>query len=40
MARIARLDKQRDFLKKRASNMLRRDLQTLDKLEALEEKEK
>jgi hypothetical protein len=39
-ARLARLEKQQEFVRKRAGDMLRRGLKTLDELEAQEEKEK
>jgi hypothetical protein len=39
-ARLARLEKQQEFIRKRASDMIRRGLQTLDELDAQEEKEK
>ena len=40
MAKLNRLELQRDLLKKRGSEMLRRGLQTLDELDAVEQKEK
>ena len=40
LARMARLEKQQDHLKRRGAEMLRRGLKTLDELEAQEEKEK
>ena len=38
-ARLARLERQQEFLRKRGRDMLRRGLQTLDELDAAEEKE-
>ena len=38
-ARLARLEKQQEFLRKRGREMLKRGLQTLDELDAMEEKE-
>jgi hypothetical protein len=39
-ARLARLEKQQEFLRKRGREMLRRGLDTLDQLDAEEQKEK
>lgn len=39
-ARLARLEKQQEFLRKRGRDMLRRGLSTLDELDAAEEKER
>ena len=40
LAKLLRLDKQQSFLRKRAGEMLRRGLKTLDELDEAEEKEK
>jgi hypothetical protein len=40
MARVERLKKQQEFLKKKGVDMLRRGLRTMDELEAVEEREK
>jgi hypothetical protein len=40
MAKLKRLELQRDLLKKRGAEMLRRGLQTLDELDAVEEEER
>jgi hypothetical protein len=39
-ARLARLEKQQEFLRRRGRDMLRRGFRTLDELEAVEEKER
>jgi hypothetical protein len=39
-ARLARLEKQQEFLRKRGRDMLRRGLQTLDELDTVEEEER
>jgi hypothetical protein len=40
MARIRRLEKQQEFLRRRGKDMLRRGLKTLDELDEIEEKER
>jgi hypothetical protein len=40
LARIQRLEKQQQFLKRKGADMLRRGLQTMDELEEVEAKEK
>jgi hypothetical protein len=39
-AKLARLDKQQEFLRRRGRDMLRRGLKTMDELDEVEEKEK